>query len=158
MGIEEGLLAEAIPGQEELLRLFIPDDKGKHSPKSFHAALAKLLVEMDNNLRVGLCSENMAFLLQLLPQALVIVDFAVVDNPDGLVLVTERLMPTGQINDAEAAVAKTDPTIEVKALIVRATMGDHLQHRAQLFLPHTSLAIFSANSAHQTLTAVTEYL
>src|SRR5216684_1249906 len=64
-----------------------------------------------------------------------VIDFAVEDDPDGPRFVTDRLVASGDINDAEAAHANTDWAIGIDAFIVRATMrhsGAHLPHGARI--------------------------
>ena len=59
----------------------------------------------------------------------VVVDFAVVDDPDGVVFVSHRLMPAAQINYREAAMRKPDALVNEDARIVRPAMRKRIAHR-----------------------------
>ena len=68
---------------------------------------------------------------QELAQFLVIVDFAVEDDPDALVLVAKRLMAAAQIDNGKPAEAEPDLPGEIKTLIVRSAMHDGIRHPFQ---------------------------
>ena len=63
---------------------------------------------MDDDLAVAAGAEGVAGGLELGAQLAVVVDLAVVDEPDGLVLVGDGLVAAGAVDDAQAAVAEAD--------------------------------------------------
>ena len=65
-----------------------------------------LLVEMHQHLHIHLRAEAVAFAAQLFPQILVIVDFAVADQGDRAVLVMDRLVAAGEVDDGQPAEAE----------------------------------------------------
>src|SRR4051812_45498059 len=87
--VVERLLADPVPGHEELLLLLVPDREGEHAAEALDAALAHLLVEVDDRLGVRARVEAVALLLELFFERLEVVDLAVEDDPDGAVLVRE---------------------------------------------------------------------
>ena len=89
---------------------------------------------MDDRFRVAGGLEDVAAPLQVAPQLLVVVDLAVEDDPDGAVLVRDRLEAVAQIDDAEAAHADGDAVADVDALIVGTAVRHDAAHRADLVL------------------------
>ena len=56
---------------------------------------------------------------KLPPQLAIVVDFPVEGNPEAAVLVRNRLVPAGKVNDAQPAVREAEFAIQVKAFVVR---------------------------------------
>lgn len=170
--VEERLLAKRIPGEEQLLLPFVPDRQGEHAVELLHAALALLLIQVDNDLGIAPRGEDVAARLQLSAQLPVVVDLTVEDDPAGAVLVGERLMAGLDVDDAQPSAGKPYWAVEKEAFVVRASMGDGPSHRLELTPAHTLGAVFAADATHETspeildcrcapsyrLTAVTEYL
>ena len=72
----------------------------------------------------------MAARLEVGAQLAIVVDLAVEDDPDGAVLVADRLVAAGEVDDAAAA-ACPRPTraVDVDAFVVGAPVNDGLTHR-----------------------------
>ena len=62
-----------------------------------------LLVEVDDRLGVAVGRKTWPRALEVAPQLAVVVDLAVEDDPDGAVLVGDRLMAAFEVDDAEPA-------------------------------------------------------
>ncbi len=73
-------------------------------------------------------AEPVAAGLQFGPQFLEVVDLAVEDNPDRLLGIGHRLMPSAEVDDGQAAEAESERTGEEIPLVVRAAMGDGSRH------------------------------
>ena len=106
LGVVERLLAERVAGEEQAPAPAIPQGEGKHAVEPFDAALALLLVEVDNALGIGAGGEAVTFGLQLRLQLAAVVNLAVEDDLDGAVLVAERLVPAGDVEDAQTGHAQ----------------------------------------------------
>src|SRR5512133_433237 len=63
-------------------------------------------------------------------QLKVIKDLTVKNDPERLILVSDGLLPTAQINDAETRIAQRRGTTEINAELVRSAVPDHAQHLA----------------------------
>ena len=135
--IIEGLDAEVIPGAEQGVGLFIPQRKGKHTPKPLQQALAPLFVAVQQHLRVAAGGKHMAFFFQLGFQLLKIVDLAVEDHHHAAVFVVHGLCTALQVDDGQAAMTQGHTVIQVAALPVRAAVRNAVHH----FLQHGLLVI-----------------
>ena len=85
---------------------------------------APLLVGVDDDLGVAVRAEGVAGGLELGAQLAVVVDLAVVDEPDGLVLVGDGLVAALAVDDAQAAVAEADGRRLEGAGVVGAAVHD----------------------------------
>ena len=80
-----------------------------------------------------------------------VVDFTVVDDPQTLVLVANRLLSGPNVDNAEPPHSQPDVTFDKKALIVRSAMHDsriHLRQPVALKEPFLPGIQNSADSAH----------
>jgi hypothetical protein len=69
-------------------------------------------------------------------QLLEVVDLAVEDDDDGVVLVEQRLLAGGHVDDAQPAVAKPYAGLQVQAAFVRPAVGLRLVHAMQHMVRH----------------------
>jgi hypothetical protein len=65
---------------------------------------------------------------ELRPQGSVVVDFAIENDPKRAVLVTDGLMASREVNDAEAAHAEANGAVGVDAVVIRSAMGHDIAH------------------------------
>jgi len=79
--------------------------------------------------RVGF--EAMAARFQFGPQLDVIEDLAVVDDPQRAVLVRDRLLARGEIENAQTGITQANVLVAVDAELIRAAVAYHRQHLAQ---------------------------
>jgi hypothetical protein len=70
--------------------------------------------------------------LQLLAQLQVVEDLAVEDDPEGLVLVGERLLAGGEIDDREPGVGQAGAAIAVGAELVGPAVAKRARQGGQL--------------------------
>ena len=65
----------------------------------------------------------------------IIVDLAIKCNPNAAIFIGHRLTAIfGQIDNAQAAMSQADWPIDMKAVVVRPTMGNNVRHLPQHFL------------------------
>jgi hypothetical protein len=88
--------------------------------------------------------------LQALAQFLVVIEFAVVDDPDVILFVADGLMAGLDIDDAQAAHSQADVSFYEKTIVVRPAMDNLLVHVGKrLPLCPASIGVKNpANSAH----------
>jgi hypothetical protein len=92
--------------------------------------------------------------LQLWNEFLIVVDFPVENDADRLILVIERLLASGQIDDREPAVAEADARFDMQATFVRATMKLRLVHAMEYRAIDVAFASgieYSGDAAHLSL-------
>ena len=99
---------EPVPRQQEPPPRPVPQGDREHPPQPPHQVVAVLLVEVDDDLRVAVRPEPVPPRLQPCPQLPVIVDLPVEDDLDRPVLVADRLVPTGQVDDRRPALQVDD--------------------------------------------------
>jgi hypothetical protein len=133
--VVERLLAKVVASGQQSLATTVPKQESKHPSKISHRLWAPLLVEMNDHLGVGPRGESMAVGLKVGPESLEVVDLAVQNDGDGLVLVVDRLSTGDEVDDAEPAMAEGAATVRghVEARSVRAAMGDRVGHRAERY-------------------------
>ena len=116
-----------------------------------HETVAVLLVEVDDHLRVGVRVEAVPLALEVAPQLDVVEDLAVEDDPDGLVLVVDRLPAALEVDDREAGVGEAHASVHQGAEAVGAAMLQGPNHRLHLRLgggPGTAEGHKGRESAH----------
>src|SRR5689334_11659854 len=85
---------------------------------------AEILVEVKRDLAVGPGAQAMTSLLELALDRFVTIELAIADDRRAIVFAGDRLIAGGEIDDAEARVAQTDPAVGAHpvTLAVRAAM------------------------------------
>src|SRR4051794_30771472 len=126
--VEEWLLAAPVASAKEAPATHVPEGEGEHPAQAVHAVVAVVLVQMHDDLRVGVSREPMAARLQLVAQLHVVVDLSVEDDDDRAVFVGDRLIARLQIDDREPLDAKADALLYERALGVRSAMPDDVAH------------------------------
>ena len=110
---------------------------------------AKFLVEVNQGLGVTVGAKAMTSRHEILPKRLVVVDLAVENDPDGAVLIRDRLVAARKVDDAEAPHAETHGAFGVEALIVGPAMPDLVAHRLDdELLRYASKREIPRDSAH----------
>ncbi len=85
------------------------------------------------------------------PQRGEVVDLAVEDRPDRAVLVGERLMAAGQVDDRQPAKPQRGVVVAVVARVVRTAVDDPVHHRLEGFRGQSTFEIGpdrAADAAH----------
>ncbi len=148
----KGLDAQAVAGQDEFPRFRIPEGDGEHAVQLGDEVLAVLLVEVDDDLGVGVGVETVAAGQQSGLEGREIEDLAVVDDPDRRVLVVDGLAPGGQIDDAQAAHPQRNRPVGVITVFIRAPVNDDVAHgpgQGPGVLGQARRSVDPANSAHE---------
>ena len=92
---------------------------------------------------------------ETLPQFLIVVDFAIEDNPDGAIFIRDRLMATFEVDDGESTKTQPYRAREVVALIIGTAMMNRVRHGLHKqgdTLVSGSNIQFSADTTHIRLT------
>ena len=89
---------------------------------------------MRDRLAIALRAEAMTALHKIVAEFAVVVDFSIKDKGDRLIFVGERLIATGDIDDAQAAHGQADIAVDEVAGAVRSTMPQPVVHRPQQLL------------------------
>ena len=101
----------------------------KHAGEMPREVEAVLLVGVDDCLGVGAAAEHMALGLQPRAQLQMVVDLPVEGDPDGAVLVAERLSAgLAEVDDAEPAMTERDAFGHVAAVVIRTTVYQPCLH------------------------------
>jgi hypothetical protein len=90
--------------------------------------------------------------LQFVPELGKVIYLAIEDNPNRAIFITQGLMATLQINDAEASVPKTRTRPKIETLAVRTTMCKETCDGHQVFAVHwfgRFVVPHSRNSTHE---------
>jgi hypothetical protein len=90
--------------------------------------LTIFLVEVEYYFGVAACAKSVAALQQQGSQGLMVVDFAIADNPKGLVLVGNGLMPTLQIDNGETNLAYMSGRIRKRTAVIGAAVTLRIEH------------------------------
>src|SRR5690242_20088399 len=98
----------------------IPERDSEHSMQLRKTCLTELFIQVDDGFRVRPSPELMSARQIPAVQFREIVDLAVKGDPDGSILVGQRLVSPGQIDDRETPKAEPDRRGGVKAFIVGA--------------------------------------
>ena len=86
---------------------------------------------MHEHLGVGAAAEPVTGPLELVHQLAVVVDLAVLHDDDGAVLVRDRLIAAGQVDDREPARGDPDRAVEMRPFGVRAAVEQGRRHAAE---------------------------
>src|SRR6185436_11738295 len=84
---------------------------------------------MNEGFRIAGGFEDVTLCDQIIAETLVIVDFAIEDNPDGSVFIGNRLVAAREINDTETPHSDRAIAIGVEAFIVRTAVDHAITHR-----------------------------
>src|SRR5258705_4817383 len=105
---------------------------------------------MHDNFRVGLRTNPVTPALELIAEGLEVVDLPVVDDPDGPVLVRDRLVAGLEIDDAQPAHAERRVVVVIGALVIRSAMPEGSGHPLQraASVRHASIGQKPRNPTH----------
>jgi hypothetical protein len=80
----------------------------------------------------------------------IVEDFAVINNPEGLVLVMDRLIPATEINDTQTGMGQAGDPIQIKAEGIRPAVTEKAYHPPQERIGRGIVKIYySGNSTHE---------
>src|SRR5690348_5797933 len=129
----ERLDANSVAGQHQAALAMVPQREGKHSAQIFQQAGPVLFIEMQDNFRVRGGAELVPR-VELLAEIAIVVDLAVKGDREAAVLVRERLVAAGKVDDAQPAVRDSKIAVEVKSFVVRPAMRHAVRRTLQLGL------------------------
>ncbi len=127
---EERLFSQAIACEQQFLPADVVHGEREHAVEPFDAPRPVLLVGVHDDFGVARRPEAMTARDEPLPQHVVVVDFAVEDDPAGSVLVRHRLRTALAIDDRQPRVAERGGRIGEATLAVGTTMVERARHRA----------------------------
>src|SRR5580658_394317 len=105
---------------------------------------------MNDYFCIGVRIKAVAAFLEFDTQLGKIVDFTIENNPNGFVFIENWLVPTRQINYAEAAHAKADASLHEDPLVVRPSMHNGLTHPVNGGVIHRALRMGFDHSCYST--------
>lgn len=143
----ERFLAAAVAGEEGGPAAFVAQAEGEHAIEpGEQTGEAPLFVAVDEGFGIAGGAERVAEGGQFRLQFPVIVDFAIEDDGDGLVLVEDGLPATGEVDDAEAAHAHGEFRAFVAAVAVRSPVNLYAGHAVeQTFFMEPGVAVDAAH-------------
>src|SRR5580704_4537260 len=112
---------------------------------------------MNDHFSIGFCLKSVPLALQLLSEFLIVVDFAVEDDPDRAIFIADGLVAGVQVNDCETAEPETYRSRDVVSLIIGSPMLNGIRHLLQQPRSYAGLSVevkLSTNPAHIDLTLV----
>src|SRR6185312_12959494 len=120
--VVERLDPEAVTRDHGAPLALVPHGGDELAAQVLAVALALTLVEVREHLGVAARAEGVAVCPQAVAERVVVVELAVLHGPHGPVLVGERLVAAGDVDDAQAPRAERDPRSLVRAAVVRPAM------------------------------------
>src|SRR5690606_12351188 len=87
---------------------------------------------VDDHLGITARVESVPGGFELPRELLEVVDLAVVDHRDAIILVEERLLASGEVDDRQASVGQRDVRLQVHAALVGPAVHDGIRHQLQL--------------------------
>ena len=115
-------------------------------PSAEHPLINQLAAEAAPE---ALGGEAMTLARQIFAESLVVVNLAVENNPDGAVFIGDRLMASGEVDDAQSPHTDRATAIDMETFVVGPAMDDLVAHRLDAGgrSQATTLPI-AGNSAH----------
>ena len=150
-GVEQGLHSHPVPGQEQGLRLRLPDGEGEDAVALLHTGGAPLYVGLQQHLCVGVAPEGPARQQQGPPQLFGVVQLSVVHQGAGPPLPAggHGLTAVFRVDDAQPGVDQQRVGALENALLVRPPAA---QDRLHPLRPGQGQSLFisdfSGNTAH----------
>ncbi len=148
--------AEGIARNDQPLGAAVPERQGKHALELLQERIALLLVEMDDDLGIAARGELVARLLETGPQLAEVVDLAVADDDEIAVLVADRLMAAGDVDDRQPPHAEEQLIVDEATLVVGSSMQNgaaHAREHGGIGPSRTAQTQHAVDSAHDTLPA-----
>ncbi len=110
--------ADAIAGEENGALGKVDERQRELAAQLLEDAFAVLLVEVDDDLGVGVGAEDVALGLQLRLALGIVEQLAVVDDGNRAILVEDRLLAVAEADDGEATVGEPDAGTQQKSVVV----------------------------------------
>ena len=141
---------EVIPGQHQPFPPLpaVEDGEGEDAVQAGKGLRALVGVKLQDHLGIGGGMEAVALRQQLFAQFAVVVDLPVVDDRQAFILVEDRLIAGGQVDDAQAAVPQADLAGRVNRPGIRPTVRQDAAHRLHQRAVIAIFFVYAANTAH----------
>src|SRR5215831_321826 len=110
-GVVERFNPETVAGGKQGLVRLVPEYEGELAPQLLHAMRSKFLVQVQRDLTVRSRLEQMSALFQLTSLALKVIELAVDNYVELVVLVRDWLIAGRKVNDAQPRMTKTNALI-----------------------------------------------
>src|SRR5215469_7833054 len=128
MGIMQGLFAQPVTSYQQFPPTLVIEGEGEHAAQLLDACRSQLLVEMDDDLGVASGRKAVAAGFKARTELRKVIDLAVKYNPYRAVFIENRLVPSRDINNAQAPHPETGILFDENTFIVRSAMHDGLAH------------------------------
>src|SRR5262249_4659953 len=92
------------------------------------------LVQTENDFAIAVRQETMAILLETFAQFAIVVDLAVADQDQRAVLVVQRLLSTGEVDDGQPTMSQRHVRVVINAFPIRAAMLERPKHAPERLL------------------------
>ena len=126
--VEHRLDRQAVARHEESVAVAVVQREREHAAEALHAVLTPGLPRVDDDLGIAAGVEDVAQGLELGDEFLEVVDLAVEHHRHRAILVEQRLLAGGEVDDGKPPVRERDAGLEVIAALVRAAMMLHVVH------------------------------
>src|SRR5512135_1428406 len=120
--VVERLHAEPVASEEQRLPITVPQREREHAAEALDAGFAPLLPGVDDHLGVALRMKAVPTARELRNELLVVVDLAVEHDDHAAVLVEQRLLASGKIDDRQPPMAEAEPGLDVQPALVRSAV------------------------------------
>ena len=146
---EERPDAEAVTGEEELAPLAVPDGKRKVPVQAQEELGTPLLVGVSDHLGVRAGRKGVTEPLQLLAELDVVVELAVLHDPEAAALVGEWLVAALEIDDRESCARHPEAVVEVEPRPVGTAMSELPDEpEEELARGPPATGVYSGQAAH----------
>ena len=139
--IVNGLYPNRIPSQHQLFLFSIPDGQPEHTPQFLKNINAPLFITVDDDFRIRLCTKTVTLMLKGSPQCLEIVDFAIKDNDNGVLIINHGLVSAFQIDDRKPTEPKPKRAVKEITLVVGPPVSNRIRHILYLELVDCGMII-----------------
>jgi len=128
-GVAERLDREAVAREDEPPFTLVPERERPHAVEALEAVGTPRRIRVEDDLGVGLRAEASATALEVAAELDVVVDLAVVGDPEAPLGEAHRLVTCGRrVDDAQAPVGQADSAVQVDAVPVRAAVNEAGAH------------------------------
>ena len=124
--------AKRVSRQHQLRTCIVPERDGPLPVEATEGVIAPLLEGVDDHLGVAAGSEDVAQAFKLVAQLDVVEDLAVEDDPQRAVLIRERLLAAGEVDDREPRMTEPGTTIAIDPELVRTAVLQRCRHPSEL--------------------------
>ena len=129
--VVQGLLAEAIASQEQLMLPAVPERKGEHAFETVEAGRPFVLVGVQDDLGVGARREDVIPPTELVAKFVSVIDFAVSNEMARSVFVGQRLLTRQEVDYPETPRGESDTAVTPRAPLVGSAVSQRLTHQLQ---------------------------